>query len=310
MTDRNLSEEQARALWERAARLQAEAAAQEMAPAQPEQPERDSSGDYSMDVVRRSAMEAGISEEFIEEALRELAPSGQPPRKTDDWADRFLGDDQRMVRLTRVIDKPIEEVFEAMRRVLPNAPFGLSLAGIRGGDPLEGGVMTFEVPSMSGMGGGIATNKAVFAIRHWADIPEIQFRLRALPGDSPRTELECSAALAHARRMNYWAGISIAGMVGIVVAGIGGAIGAALIGPAAVALKLGVVGGSGVAGYLGMARGFRHIYRFGQRKGYEGMDRLIDAIVVDMQTGGAFTPRLEPRSEISTGRKLLDDLSI
>ena len=267
-------------------------------------------GDYSLDVVRRSAMEAGISGEFVDLALQELTPDGESRGKSDQWADRFLGDDTRMLRVSRVIDRPIEEVYQAMRRVLPNTPFGLSLSGIRGGDPLEGGIMTFEVPATAGLGGpGVATSKAMFSIRHWADIPEIQFRIRALPGDRPRTEIECSAHIAHARRMNYWVGVCAGGAVGLFAAGIGGAIAAATLGPTAIALKFALAGSTGVAGYVGMARAWRPIYRYGQTKGQEGMDRLLDAILVDMRTGGAFTPRVEARAE-SQGPSLVGDLGL
>jgi hypothetical protein len=310
MTDRNLTEEQALALWERAARLQAESAARGLMPSASESTAVAPVGDYSLHVVRRSAIEAGISEEFVDLALQELTSDGASPRKSDEWADRFLGDEARMLRVSRVIDQSIEQVYQAMRRVLPNAPFGLSLSGIRGGDPLEGGIMTFEVPNTSGFGGpGAATSKAMFSIRHWADIPEIQLRIRAIPGDGPRTEIECSAQIAHARRMNYWVGICAGGAVGLIATGIGGAIAAATLGPTAIALKFAFAGSTGVAGYLGMARTWRPIYRFGQEKGREGMDRLLDAIVVDMQTGGAFTPRVEVRPE-SQGPGLLGDLGL
>ena len=312
MTDRNLSEDQARALWERAARLQAEAAAQDMAPVAPEA-EPAAVGDYTLDVVRKAATEAGIGAEFVEQALQEFAPAGEMPRKSDEWADRLLGDEVRMVRVSRVIDKPLAEVFEAMRRVLPNSPFGLSLTGITGGDPLEGGIMSFEVPNATGMGGsGAATSKAIFGIRHWADIPEVRFRIRPIhDGDKPeRTEIECSASLSHARRMNFWAGVSVSGVLGVLTAAIGGAVAAATLGPAAIALKVGVVGGFGLGGYAGSRRAWRPVYRYGQNKGREGIERLLDAIVVDMQTGGAFTPRIEPRQEASSPQKLLKDLGL
>lgn len=321
MDDPKLTEDQARALWERAARLQAEAAARELAaPATDESSKKQegASGDYSVEVVRRAAEEAGIAREFVDRALEERTFEGEAPGAVDRWADRLLGDGPRVSRVSGVVEASVEEAFESLRRVLPNAPFGLSLSGTRGGAPLEGGTLVFEVPYYGSAGGVVQSSGPVIDIRHWADLKEIFVRLVSVPveeGAKPRTEIQVWASTAHARRTNFWVG----GMAAAVAAAAAGAAGFFLTGgllelatASEVLIQLGAGTASGLTGLLGAARGWRPVYRYGQKKGQGGMQRIIDAVRVDLQTGGGFSPAPAPR-QVGGGDTLsgvLNDLGL
>ena len=301
MDDRNLTEAQARALWERAARLHAESAARQLGAGVPSDDDELSggseSGEYSVDVVVRSAVEAGIPEEFIQQAMTELGRDAADHGRVDRWAERWTGDDTPALVVRRVLAAPVEEVYGAMQRVYPNPPYGLTLSGTDGRPPTEGGRLTFEVPySLTGLGGPGA-NQAVTDLRHWADVKEIDVRLRPVAGDPSRTEIEILAHLGNTRRVNFWAGNGVGTLLGAVGGLLTGAITSSIIDPVTAAQLFATFGAAGTAavGTFSTTRWWwRPFYRLALRRGRRGMERLIDAVLVDMQTGGAFTKRVEP----------------
>lgn len=299
MDDYNLSEKEARALWERAARLQAEAAARELAPGGAEDESVGGArrtGEYSVEVVRRAAEEAGIAPEFVDRALEEASVDGKLPARVDRWADRFLGDGPRTTRVTGVLEGSVEQVLESLQRVIPNPPFGFTLLGTRGGAPLSGGTLVFEVPYYGATNSMGSPSKPVMDIRHWADIKELFVRLVPLPEEEegrPRTELQLWASTAHARRVNFWVGSIFAGLAGAGAGLAGFLVSGGLLELAATAelvAQLGAGAASGLAGMVGVGKGTRSLFRVGQRKGHEGLQRVIQAVRVDLHTGGGFLP--------------------
>ena len=309
MTDRNLSEEQARALWQRAAELQAESlvARDQMALSPPEAAEADAEAmdpatGYPPAVVKRAAVEAGISAEFVDRALAELGPDLEPEGTVDRLADRLLGEGPRWTSVSRVMDATPAEVYASMQRVLVRSPYHLDLADIRGGDPTQGGTLVFEVPTMSGIGGN--TNKAMMDIRHWADMKELHFRITEIPpetdGGEVRTEVTIGAPLAHSRRINFWASSGVGTALGLAAGLVGGAVAVSTMAPivgAEIWMALGLVAGSGGGTALGTWRGWRALYPRGVERGRKGMERLIQALVVDIQSQGAFLRPVEPASD-------------
>jgi hypothetical protein len=308
MTDRNLTEEQARALWQRAAELQAEAlAAQEeraLRPAAEEDaPDADAGASgYPAAVVKKAALEAGISREFVDRALAELGPEADPGGRIDRLADRILGDGPRWATVSRVLDATPSEVYASMQRVLVRAPYQLDLMDMRGGDPTAGGTLVFEVPATAGIGGG--SNKAMMDIRHWADMRELHFRLRSVPpasgDDSERTELTIAAPLAYSRRVNFWASSVISGAIGLVGGLVGAGLATATLAPivgAEIYTALALVLGGGGAATLGTLRSWRALYPRSIERGRRGMERLIQALAVDIQSQGAFLKPTEPASD-------------
>jgi eukaryotic-like serine/threonine-protein kinase len=154
-----ISEAAARAVWQRAAQLSAEAAqrldartretqagtavARSVAP----QP----TDGYRLRDVEAAAMEAGISQRFVALALAELqSPQGvtraDPAQST--WAERasmrVLGSKRQSLSTTRIIAAPARDALQEVGRVLRTAPYNLRLRETVGGHPLDGGVIVFD----------------------------------------------------------------------------------------------------------------------------------------------------------------------
>lgn len=293
-----ISEEKARALWRRAAELQAEAArrleerSRQLAPRGQAADTGEVEG-YRLADVRAAAEEAGISPEFVDHALaesrsRDLAEGGQA--RPSAMAARFLGHPPLTLEVSRVIHAPAEEVYAAMQRILPRSPFRLSLTDHYGADPLDGGVLVFNVPAFSYTA---ATTDQSFAYEMaWTDLKQLLFSLRRLDADRPATELTVQASLTRSQKLSMWVGGGISGVVasfsGVGGGFAGGAAGAALgIGAAGTAVA-GFLAGAAAVGGLAML-GWRGIYRYALRRGEKAIRNLIGAIAVDIETGGGFS---------------------
>jgi hypothetical protein len=301
--ERILTEDEARALWERAARLQAEAVTRRE-PADGGDPVEERGGEAGMalDAVRRAAMEAGIDSSFVDEALVELDEAG-PSRRVDRWADAYLGEDTPVARATRIVDASVDETYLALQRVLPRPPFGLVIRRVEGPDPRRGGVLVFEVPYAPPGSNGLTMTGPTVDIRHYADFREVRVRLRAIEpaGEVERTEIEVTASRTHARRVNYWVGQTFGGLVGMGGAIFGSLVTAGLLavgGPVEALAMLGVGGTVGIGGMLGTGRLWRRVYRWGQKKGEDALERILDAIDLDMRTDGAFSTGNQAQKEL------------
>ena len=115
-----LSEEEAARFWQRAAQLQAEAA--QKAEALAEEPgSEDADGappeGYALTHVRSAALEAGISEEFMDAALADLRAERALPRKKRKWSlpRWILKNPSETITVRRVIEAPPAEVLSAAR---------------------------------------------------------------------------------------------------------------------------------------------------------------------------------------------------
>jgi len=295
MPKRELTEEEARRLWERAAELQAEAAPQE----HPSELDSGAPGDgsspgYAVDVVRQAALDAGIDQEFVDKALVEVHTEAEGG-VLDRWADRFLKDSPKWLTVRRTLDITPEAAYASLQRVLPNAPYDFSLIGTRGVSPLEGGRLIFEVPNQVGIAN--QGNATVFDIRHHGGILEIEVSLRAV-GDGEQTEVEIAAQLARSRRLTFLVSHGLGGVGTVAGAAITGAISVGLYAPVAVVLVLAAMGGAG--GFLGATRGSRRLHGWGAGRAKKAFDRLIGAIAVDARTGGAFAQHSD-RTALPTG---------
>ena len=285
---RELTEEEARRLWERAAELQAEAdPGGQLSDGDSDVPADTASPGYAVDVVRQAALDAGIDPEFVDKALVEVRTEAESGR-LDRWADRFLKDAPKWLTVRRTLDASPEETYASLQRVLPNSPYEFNLIGTRGASPLEGGRLIFEVPNQIGF--GTSGNRTVFDIRHHAGILEIEVSLRAVGADSRQTDLEITAQLVSGRRVAFLAG-SVVGAVAFMPAFFfTGVFTGAVLGLEIIpVLALAAVGGGG--GFLGGRSAFRPLYRWAIRRAEKAFERLISAIAVDVRTGGAFAPR-------------------
>lgn len=298
--DTRISEEQARALWRRAAELQAEAArrleerSRQLAPREDPSDAVETEG-YRLADVRAAAEDAGISPEFLDHALvesrnRALVEGAQS--RPSAMAARFLGQPPRTLEVSRVMHAPAEEVYAAMQRILPEHPYRLGLVDHHGADPVDGGMLVFKVPVYSYTA---TTADQSFAYEMlWADIKQLVFSLRRLDTSPPATELTVRGSLTHSHRKNMWVGGIMSG-IGAAVAGVGGAFigGAAAVafgigGVAVGAAAVGFLAGGGSFGGLAML-GYRRLYRYALRRGEKAVRDLLGSIAVDIDTGGGFS---------------------
>ncbi len=287
MSKRELTEAEALRLWKRAAELQAEAT-----PPESQSPESGESGEsgesvestgYGVDVVRQAALDAGIDSEFVDRALVEVRTDAKSGR-LDRMADRFYKDLPKWLTVRRALEVAPEESYAALQRVFPNPPYDFSLIGTRGSSPLEGGRLIFEVPNQVGFGS--QGNSTIFDIRQHASIREIEVSLRPVGDDGETSELEITAQLAYGRRVAFL----VSHIMGGVAVGVGGLL--ALLtaangnpGPSAVFAL------AGAGAFVGVTRGFRRLYRWAIGRAERAFGRLINAVEVDVSTGGAFAPR-------------------
>jgi len=238
--------------------------------------------------VRAAATEAGIAPEFVALALAEASSpdaAGPVSRRSDALATRLLGTDRRSLEVVRGIAAPRQEVFEAMKRVLPSSQFALTLSDTVG-DPLEGGVMVFAVPAytLTGLGGTFAYHAAAMDVKH------LRFVLRQAPaGDG--CELSVAADLRRSVRRN--------GVVALVSGGVLGAGGGVMGVAAGVALALGAltvlpaVAGVAALGAAG-AFGYGGIYRYYLAKMVADLESLLSQVDANARTGGAFPAPTAP----------------
>lgn len=296
-----LSEERARAIWKRAAQLQAEAAhrLEERSRALARGDTKDTGG-FRVRDIEAAAVEAGISKEFVHLALSEASESETRAKPLPPWAEsaatRLLGTAQRSLEISRVVQAPPAEVFEAMQRLLPSHPYFLALRDTVGANLLDGAILAFEVPSVwSAPYTDFRTEMA------WADIRELHFVLCPVTqGDSAATMVRIAIDLTWSRKLNWWVG---AGMSGLFAAG-GGAAGAAI---AAGALGLGalvalpVAAAGAAAGAATIGFGYGGLYRWGVKRGVRTIEKLLRALEVHARTRGAFTTATLPKSSDAEG---------
>ena len=186
MTERDpeiLSEEEAARLWERAAKLQAEAAGRVEAPdvrgAEIPPP------GYALTHVRSAALEAGIANEFVEAALADLRAERALPKveKANTLARRFLNHPPQTITVRRVVEATPQEVLSAMDTVFRDEPFRLALTDQQG-DPLDRGVLVFDVQGLSAhFREGFTLEARESGLRH------VFVSLRPVEGSTPSCEM-------------------------------------------------------------------------------------------------------------------------
>jgi hypothetical protein len=303
-----LTEEEARALWERALEMQLEAARREdesaagalVAGAESGAGAHGDVDGLRVEEVTAAAREAGIGGDFMAMALAER----EVTRKQERWlrgrggagARWLLPDQPRAIELTRIIRASPRTVLDAMQRIFPALPYHLELVDSRGENPLEDGILVFRVPGMQAY-----TSGATFAWEMtYGTVTHLLLSIRpAAPGgdgkDPAASKVTLRAPLLEHTRQSYWLSLASAGLLGLGGGGIGVAVGLSLVGGGAV---LPVVGagvvlagsaamGAGGGGSLG-TWGARALYRWGIGKATGALERLLQVVDVNARTGGSF----------------------
>ena len=161
-----VSVQEAEALWQRAAQLQAAAAHRlekviALGPATSDGLDGGTGGRFRVRDVEAAAVDAGISRQYVALALAE-----RQARRADGAADKprdddgrtvsarldrqlttLMGTSERALSVSRVVPMAAAQVLPAIGDVFTAAPHGLRFDGVVNGHPLDGGVLRFRVPA-------------------------------------------------------------------------------------------------------------------------------------------------------------------
>jgi hypothetical protein len=290
-----LSEARAAAVWQRAAELQAEAAKRSEAASPPlhllapADGSSDPDAGFRVDDVRAAAVQAGISAEFVTLALAESEGidahgfSGAGERV----ATRLLGTSQRSIEVARRIVGEPAALMEAMKRVLPAGPYHLTLSGTVGADPLNGGVLIFDLPAYNAMSSNpFAYTAAMVGVKQL----RLMLRPAGTEGAAPVTEVSIAVDL---RRSVRYGSVTTAGLGGL--AAVLGGVGGATLGAGALALgALAALPAAAGVALLGVpvALGCGAVYRYYVRKLTADLERILRSMEAQVRTGGVFAPEI------------------
>jgi hypothetical protein len=287
-----LSEEEAARFWQRAAQLQAEAADRADGLArEPEDEDADADAPegYALTHVRAAALEAGISEKFMDAALADLQAERALPRKKSGWslARSILKHPTDTITVRRVIDAAPQDVLAAMQDIFPREPYRLTLSDQKG-DLLDGGVLIFDIQGFGAIAPeGLARDAGFSGLR------QVWVSLRPIEGATSSCEVTLRGPVAWGYGMGFLQGVLATGFIGApgVLLGVLG-YGLSNVpegGPfTALAAILIAVGGL-VGGGLGV-KGYRAAYRFGIRRGRKALEGLLGALAGHSQGSWRITP--------------------
>jgi eukaryotic-like serine/threonine-protein kinase len=296
-----LSQEQASAVWRRAARLQAEALQrlEERSPPATADTSAPVStpGRHSLQQVRSAAVEAGISEQFVTLAFAELPRNAAgtlsaPPAGR--WQDRratpLLGTADRSCAASRTFRASPGRVLQAIGHVLSHAPFGLQLRETVGGHPLDGGVLVFDLEGPRHAAGPTRSLSSWWrATRHMLDARQVEVTLRAMVNDPGATEVTMFVDLRPGVRRSVNLSLSYTIALGVLA----GVVGAVTVGAgfgAAVAVAVGAA----------MLVSCRVWYRSALRAAQRELEQALDAIGVALRAADVFgAPPSVPRPPAS-----------
>lgn len=221
-----ISEEAARAIWRRAAQLQAEAERRmdeglRRLPAK-SGPGLSSEEGLHPDDVRAAGEEAGISPEFLQIALAEASASGEASsaiaRHDILGARLFLGATRHTIEATQTVQGSVDTVSAAVLQVFSGHPCLLQASEVAELPSWSGRVIVFNVPKYdwSATANPPFVEKAVMI-----GLRQLHVAVRPLPGESPTCEVVVAGDLHSGMRTRWkW---SAATSVGATAAG--GAVG-------------------------------------------------------------------------------------
>lgn len=291
-----ISEEEAIAIWRRAARLQMEAAhrLEERSRSLLTGPEEvvGRSGGIRQAELEAAAVEAGISAEYVQLAQAIMRDSASAAVPLAGWEDRaavrFLGTRERSIEVARMIAATPKEVVTAMQRILPAYPYFMALKDSLGGRPEEGGVLVFSLPPYN-----MSSFVSVPIAYHAAAVDLKQLLVRIIPSaDGETTEVVLVGDMHVGMRRNWRFGAVTSGVLGAFGGGIGAALGTGLLAAGAVVALPATVG---VALFTAVgARGYGAVYRYYRRKFIADLEELLQRVDVDARTGGSFQPPSQP----------------
>ena len=301
-----VSEPVAADLWRRAAELQEEDTrrSEERSRATALQRalhgESGGTGRFSLEEVKAAAADAGIPAEYVElawiESRHGIAPAGGPTSPSERAKRRFLGTDLHTMEVSRLYAAPVGQILSVMGHAFPNPPFGLILEASERVKVDGSRVLVFAVPGLEVLSGQSPVASFAMAMQ-WPDIKRLLVSVRAVPGPEETTEVVIRSPLAYSRKLNYGVGLAVASGAGFLAGGaaVTGTVallsGAIVAGSALAPLAVAAAGLAGFgAGRSMIEVGYRKLYRVALGKGRNGLEQLLSAIGLHLETDGTFTP--------------------
>jgi hypothetical protein len=292
---RFIPEETARAIWRRAAQLQAETA-QRMEERSRSLARRGAEGPggagFHRADIEAAAVEAGISPEFVRLAIAEMEDPAGPATRLSGWQDRAASrmlTEHRSIDLTRTIAAPPSEVLAAMQRVFPAHPYDLALCDVVGGNPLEDGVLVFNPPGYNWWSPQSASTFGYYAAG--IDLEQVRVTIRPVgdgDGEPEACEVSLSADLHRGVRRNWRLALGLGGAGGAFGTVVGAFVGMVAALPAAL-LALPAAAGAAVIGG-GVTFGYGALWRAYYRKARRLLEELLQRLDANARTGGSFAP--------------------
>jgi hypothetical protein len=253
-----IPEDAARAIWRRAAQLQAEAESrvEERARKIPATTRANPEGDgLQLDAVRSAAEEAGISPEFVQIALAEAAASGRPApavAQRDILGSRiFLGAPRRTIEVATTIQGSVGAVSAACLHVFSAHPCQLQAGEVAELPSTSGRVIVFNVPKFDWS----ATANAPFVEKAAAvGLKQLHVAIRPLVGDPSTCEVVVAGDLYPGMRVGWrWSAATSLG-AGAVGGAVGFGVASSAVAGALLALPAllgaGVLGGAMVGAWV------------------------------------------------------------
>ncbi len=286
----SLSEEEAMAVWQRAAQLQAEAAhrmERNVSINRDQTSQQPAVGDtrgYSARDVEASAVDAGISRQYVAIAMAERqSQQANAPMLVGESEDRrvttLLGVTARSISVSRTITASPRATLEALGRVATAKPYQLELETVVGGHPLDGGILRFKVPGlMQAMSGQVVASVPGLIYRcTQIDLYELNITLAARgTAARPECEVVISGDLRKGQRKNVRYSGWTMGSLGTVFGGIAGTLAGMAAGSAIMAVGPAVAAAAGVIAISGYS--YRWAYRSALAKTHEELDGLLRAV--------------------------------
>lgn len=294
MNDDHISEDAAKAIWRRAAQLQAEAErrAEEHIRRLPAAEAVDTEDGYRPEDVRAAGEEAGISAEFVEIALAEAAASGVSssalaPRDLV-GARLFLGATRQAIEATATVQGSVQDVSAAALQVFSGHPCLLQAGEVAELPSWSGRVLVFNVP---GFDWSVTANPPFVEKASVVGLRQLHIAIRPLPGDVPTCEVVVAGDLSAGVRSRWrW---SAATAVGSGAAG--GALGVGLAGSAVAGALLVVPALLGVA-VVGTAAvgGWSLTYRYYRSQLEKALHQSLALLAGNARAIAANTERPSP----------------
>lgn len=270
-TPARISDDEARALWERALELQ-EAAERTV---ETKRLTAGGGGGLALEHVAQAAEGAGINPDFVLLALAERRLPDAADIRRDDWRARWLRravSEIDAIEATRRIRATAERVTEVLHEVAVRPDFGLAPESADGyGEGLTERVLVYRrrEPRMNRFGGGMEA----------ADARVVLFTVRATPDGC----LLRARAPMYRRGLNLGLAAGVAGMLGAFGSWSAWSAGAAVavgLGGAALAVPAGI--GALVGGAVGLS-GYRAFYERMARHGEIVLNEFVDVVTAESE---------------------------